>query len=234
MVSLYYTDNFLFFIQLCPRRRSTGSWPTCLIRTHRPRGPTLCRFLTAMTTFSPSVRITVLLLTFFLAINTFLWLVTQDLYPDWEIDIAMSDEDNVGPNEPAGNDAIGNEAPSAKTLAPHPIGSSSVGETRPSTADRAISTAPSGSGQKKKHVVLGTMRKQDKATDDQVIIELPPYRGPQSPLDIVTVEHIFGRLFEAFRHISQAVRIDASAGDDAQPSKRAHAPSLKNCLCPSM
>jgi hypothetical protein len=51
---------------------------------------------------------------------------------------------------------------------------------------------------RKKHIVLGTKCKQDKAVADQVIIELPPYGGPRSPLDIVTVEHIFGRLFETF------------------------------------
>jgi hypothetical protein len=37
----------------------------------------------------PSVRITVLLLTFFLVIYTFLWLVTQDLYPNREIDVTL-------------------------------------------------------------------------------------------------------------------------------------------------
>jgi hypothetical protein len=50
--------------------------------------------------------------------------------------------------------------------------------------------------------------------------------------DIVVVDHIFGRLFEAFRHISQAARTDTPAGDDAQPSKRAQAPSLKQLLVP--
>jgi hypothetical protein len=29
-------------------------------------------------------------------------------------------------------------------------------------------------------------------------IELPLYRGPRSPLDLVTIENIFGYLFEAF------------------------------------
>jgi hypothetical protein len=146
----------------------------------------------------PLVRITVLLLTFFLAIYTFLWLVTQDLYPDQEIDVAMSNEDNVGPNEPIGDDVGGNRALSAETLAPNLIGSSSAGETHPSVADQAIPTAPSADGQKKKRVVLGTKHKHNKVADDQVIIELPPYRGPQSPHDIVVVEHLFGSLFEAF------------------------------------
>jgi hypothetical protein len=101
----------------------------------------------------PSVRIIVLLLTFFLAINTFNWLVTQELYLDREIDVALSDEDNVGLNEPIGDDAEGNRVPSAETLAPNPIRSSSAGETHPSAADQAVPTAPSGSGQKKKRVV---------------------------------------------------------------------------------
>jgi hypothetical protein len=90
----------------------------------------------------------------------------------------LSDEDNVGSNEPVGDDAEGNIAPSAETLAPNAIGSSSVEDTRPSAVDQAVPTAPSGGGQKKKHVVLGTKRKHNKAADDQVILELPPYHGP--------------------------------------------------------
>jgi hypothetical protein len=146
----------------------------------------------------PLVRITVLLLTFFLAIYTFLWLVSQDLYPDWEIDVALSDEDNAGLNEPIGDDVRGNGVPSAETLAPNPIGSSSTEETHPSANDQAIPTSPLGDNQKKKRIVLGTKRKHNKVVDDQVIIELPPYRGPQSPLDIVVVEHLFVCLFKAF------------------------------------
>jgi hypothetical protein len=156
----------------------------------------------------------------------------QDLYPDWDIDVALSVQDNVGLNEPIGNDAEGNGAPSAETLAPNLIGSISVGETHPSAIDQVVPTAPSGDGQKKKCIVLGTKCKHDKAVDDQVIIELPPYRGTRSPLDIVVVEHTFGHLFEAFRHISQAARTNILAGDDALPSKRARAPSLKKLLVP--
>jgi hypothetical protein len=68
--------------------------------------------------------------------------------------------------------------------------------------------------------VLGTKRKPDKAPADQMIIELPPYHESRSPLDLVAVEHIFGRLFEDFRHVIQVARTGTSAGDDAQPSKR--------------
>jgi hypothetical protein len=84
------------------------------------------------------------------------------------------------------------------TLAPKLVGSSLAGESRPSATDRTTTTAASGGSQKKNRVVLGTKRKPDRASADQVIIELPSYYGPQSPLDLVAVEHTFGRLFEAF------------------------------------
>jgi hypothetical protein len=107
-----------------------------------------------------------------------------------------------------------------------------VGEPHPSAADRTTATARSGGGPRKKCVALETKRKQDHAPADQVIIELPPYCGPQSPLDVVVVDHIFGRLYDAFRLASQAVRIGTSAGEDVQPSKRARAPPLKKMLVP--
>jgi hypothetical protein len=124
--------------------------------------------------------------------------MAQDLYPDRQIEVELSDDDNNRQKEPIGDDARGEGAPSVETLAPNPIKSSLVEESCPSTADQTTTTAPSGGGQKKKHVALGTKHKQDKAPVDQVIIELPPYRETQSPLDLVVVEHIFWRLFEAF------------------------------------
>jgi hypothetical protein len=133
-------------------------WSAYLIRIHLLRGPTLCHFYTTVI-IPPSVRITVLLLMFYPAINIFFWLVIQDLYPDLEIDVVMSDEDNIRPNESAGNDAGGSGAPSVETLAPNPIGSSVAEESRPLVADQTSSTAPSGGGQKKKRVVLGAKHK---------------------------------------------------------------------------
>jgi hypothetical protein len=46
-------------------------------------------------------------------------------------------------------------------------------------------------------------------------IELPLYRRPRSPLDLVAIEINFGHLFEAFRHTSQAAGTRLSAGGDA-------------------
>jgi hypothetical protein len=110
----------------------------------------------------------------------------------------LSNNDNNGQNEPTGDDVRGDGTPSVQTLTPNSIGSSLAGESRPSAVDRTTTTAPSGGGQKKKLVVLESKRKKDKAPADQVITELSPYRGPRSPLDLVDVEHIFGRLFEIF------------------------------------
>jgi hypothetical protein len=76
----------------------------------------------------PSVRIIILLLTFYHVINTFLWCVIQDLYPDREIDVALSDEDNIGSNELVDDDAGGNGAHSIETLAPNPIGTAQWGK----------------------------------------------------------------------------------------------------------
>jgi hypothetical protein len=63
-------------------------------------------------------------------------------------------------------------------------------------------------------------------------IELSPYRGPCSPLDLIDAEIIFGHLFEAFQHISQAIDTGTSAGNDIQPQKKMCQPVLKKILVP--
>jgi hypothetical protein len=62
-------------------------------------------------------------------------------------------------------------------------------------------------------------------------IKLPPYRRPQSLLDLLASKIIFGHIFEAFRRMSHA-KIDAAAvGDDNPLPKRARrAPILKKIL----
>jgi hypothetical protein len=71
-------------------------------------------------------------------------------------------------------------------------------QIRSSTADQTTTDATLGSSQhKKKHDVLVSKRKQH-APSDQVIIELPPYRGPRSPLDLVAVEFVFGTYLKLF------------------------------------
>jgi hypothetical protein len=182
----------------------------------------------------PLVGITVLLLTFFLAIYAFLWLVTQDLYPDREIDIALSNEDNDGPNEPIGDDAGGKRAPSAETLAPNPIESSSAGETCASAADQAVPIAASGGGQKKKHIVLRTKSKHNKVVGDEVIIKLPPYHGPRSPLDIVAIEHLLGVSLKLFDKYLRWQGLMLLLGMMPSLPKELEHRHSKSCLCPCM
>jgi hypothetical protein len=63
-------------------------------------------------------------------------------------------------------------------------------------------------------------------------IELPPYCGPHSPLDLVVVEIIFGHLFEAFQRISQDAGTGTSVGIDTPPQKKMCHPPLKKILVP--
>jgi hypothetical protein len=51
-------------------------------------------------------------------------------------------------------------------------------------------------------------------------IELLPYRGPRSQLDLVAIEIIFGCLLEAFWDTSQVAGIGISASCDTQPQKK--------------
>jgi hypothetical protein len=62
-----------------------------------------------------------------------------------------------------------------------------------------------------------------------IYVELPPYRRLCSPLELVAVEIVFGRMFEAFRQASQARHAGAvpAPTNDAKPlQNRQHQVSL--------
>jgi hypothetical protein len=70
--------------------------------------------------------------------------VIQDLYPDRQVDIELSDGDNNdGQNKPTGDEAEGKGAPSTDPIAPNLTNSSALGETHPSAVCQ-ISVASSG------------------------------------------------------------------------------------------
>jgi hypothetical protein len=77
-------------------------------------------------------------------------------------------------------------------IAPGPLSSNALVQTDPSIADQAAPGAPSTSGHKRKRPPTVRKRKETKTYADQVMtpIELPPYRGPMSPLDLVAIEII--------------------------------------------
>jgi hypothetical protein len=101
---------------------------------------------------------------------------------------------------PDGDDAEGEGSSSVELISPGPIDSNVPVQTDPSTANRAALGAPSAGGHKRKRPPTVPKCRQTKTSADQVMtqIELPSYRGPQSPLDLVPIEIIFGRLFKTF------------------------------------
>jgi hypothetical protein len=135
---------------------------------------------------------------------------------------------------PDGDDAEGDEASSVETIAPGPIGSNTPVQTDPTTSDRGALGAPSASGHKRKHPLTIPKHRQIKTSTVQVMtqIELPPYRGPKSPLDLVAIEMIFWCLFEVFQRTSQAVGARSSVGGDTQPLNKKRSLMLKSILTP--
>jgi hypothetical protein len=102
---------------------------------------------------------------------------------------------------------------------------------RPPVTDQSISAAPLGGGQKRKRTMFAFKRKTT-TSSDKVITELSSYHGSRNRLNLVAVNLAFGRLFEAFQHVSQAIRTDTMAGDDTQPAKKPRAPSMRRILTP--
>jgi hypothetical protein len=61
-------------------------------------------------------------------------------------------------------------------------------------------------------------------------VELPPFRGPHSPLDLIVIKIIFGHIFEEFRRISQAAAAGTTSTADDKPSKRSRQSPLRQVL----
>jgi hypothetical protein len=120
------------------------------------------------------------------------------------------------------DDADGEGASSVEPIAPSLIGSTALVQINPSAIDQAAPSAPSTVGHKWKRLPTISKCKQTKTLADQVMtqIELPPYHGPQSPLDLVTIEIIFRHLFEAFQRTSQAAGTGSPAGGDTSLLRR--------------
>jgi hypothetical protein len=70
----------------------------------------------------------------------------QNLFPDHQVDVELSDGDNNVLKEPASDNADGGGATSAEHIAPNPIGSNMLGQAHPSVVDRVNATTPSTGG----------------------------------------------------------------------------------------
>jgi hypothetical protein len=134
----------------------------------------------------------------------------------------------------AGDDAEGEGVSSAEPIAPIPIRSDAPEQADHYVTDQVTLVVPPTGGRGCKRPLPIVRRKQPLPSTDQVItqIELPPYRGPQIPPNLVAVEIMLGHLFEVFRHASQVAGIGTSAGDDTRPWKKTCQPLFKIILAP--
>jgi hypothetical protein len=155
----------------------------------------------------------------------------QDLYPPHQVDADLSDSTGEDQKQHAGDDVEGHGIPLTEPITSNPIGSNMAALVRPPVADQSVSAAPLSGGQKQKCIMLASKRKTT-TSSDQVITELPSYHGSRNRLNLVAVNLAFGRLFEAFQHVSQAIRTDATAGADTQPAKKPRVPSRRRILVP--
>jgi hypothetical protein len=94
-------------------------------------------------------------------------------------------------------------------------------KSKPSAADWVLVVPPTG-GRGRKRLHPATRRSNLVPQINQVMTqaELPPYHGSRSPLDLVAIKNIFGRIFEAFRQISQASATGAAPTADNKPLNR--------------
>jgi hypothetical protein len=155
----------------------------------------------------------------------------QDLYPPHQVDANLSDSTGEDQKQPVGDDVEGHGVPLTEPITSNPIGSDMTALVRPPVADQSVFAAPLGGGQKRKCIMLASKRKTT-TSSDQVITELSSYHGSRNRLNLVALNLAFGRLFEAFQHVSQAIRTDTTAGADTQPAKKPRAPSMRRILAP--
>jgi hypothetical protein len=155
----------------------------------------------------------------------------QDLYPPHQVDADLSDNTGEDRKQTAGDDVEGPGIPSIEPITSNPIGSNMAAPVCPPAADQPVSAAPPSGGQKRKRIRLASKRNIT-TSSDQVITELHSCHLSRNRSNLVSENLIFGRLFEAFQHISQGIRTDATAGADIQPPKKTRAPSMRRILAP--
>jgi hypothetical protein len=105
-----------------------------------------------------------------------------------------------------------------ETLIPGPIETDVPRKPKPSVAGQASVKPPAGRrGRKRLHTAVKWPNPIPHA--DQVItqVELLLYLGPHSPLNLVAVEIIFGRIFEVFCRMSQAAIAGAAPTGGDKP-----------------
>jgi hypothetical protein len=132
----------------------------------------------------------------------------------------------------AGDDAENNGATSVEPTAPGLISSLVLKQSKPFAADRVLAIVPpfGRHGRKSPPTAIKWSNPVPLANQVMTHVELPPYRRPRSPLDLVAIEFIFRHIFEEFQQISQAAASGVMSANDNKPLKRFRWPSLKKAL----
>jgi hypothetical protein len=171
---------------------------------------------------------------FFLNLSHIYYLIIsseQNLYPPHQVDADLFDNTGEDRRQTAGDDVEGPGIPSIEPITSNPIGSSMAAPVCPPSADQPVSAAPPSGGQKQKRISLASKRKVT-TSSDQVITELHSCHLSRNQSNLVSVNLVFGHLFEAFQHISQGIGTDATTGADIQPPKKTRAPTMRRILAP--
>jgi hypothetical protein len=134
-------------------------------------------------------------------INCLILSSKQDIYPPHQVDADLSDSTGEDLKQTAGDDVEGHGIPLIEPVSSNPIGSNMAAPVRPPAADQPVFAAPLSGGQKQKRIRLASKRKTT-TSSNQVITKLPSYHGSRNRLNLVSVNLVFGRLFEGFQHIS--------------------------------
>jgi hypothetical protein len=164
-------------------------------------------------------------------VNCLILSFKQDLYPPHQVDADLFDSTSEDRKQTAGDDVEGPGIILIEPITSNPIRSNMAASVCPPAADQPLSATPLSGGQKRKHIRLASKR-MTTTSSNQVITELPFYHGSRNRLNLVSVNLAFGRMFEAFQHISQAIRTDATARADTQPAKTPRAQSMRRILAP--
>jgi hypothetical protein len=119
----------------------------------------------------------------------------EDVVPGPKPDASVSQK-KASTNNDTGDEGVSSVEPNA----PNPISSGAPKQLDPSIAHWILAIAPPTSGHWCKRPPPATKRNKLILQADQVMtqVELPPIHRPHSPLDLVAIEMIFGRIFNAF------------------------------------
>jgi hypothetical protein len=169
---------------------------------------------------------------------------THGAYPKAHMDVNLSSDDDIitaskpdtptGQKGSAGDDTGDDGVTLAEPITLGPISSVMPEQSKPSITNQVPAIVHSSRKCARKCTPPVTKRSNPIASADHMMsqVELPPYREPCSPLDLVSIEIIFGHIFEAFQQISQVVVADATSADASRPMKKMCRLPIRKTLIP--